>query len=347
MGEYHGTAYELEARIRITARLKPIEVARSLCVKLFVWVLSLIVGVSLYGCSQPDEGIINVGTNVWPGYEPLYLAKNRELFDTRGVRFVEFTAASELLRAYRNKTIDVAALTLDEALFLIQDQPDTKIILVMDFSAGADVVIAQQYIGDLSELSGKRVGLESSALGAFVWARAMDIHAPELTDVEIINLEFNRHERAFLNQEVDVVVTFEPVKSQLIEAGGKVLFSSKEIPGEIVDVLVARESLIGRHPSQLSNLVNGWFAGLKFLNDEKTQALQEMGGRLKMDQEALAAAYDGMILLGREENKLLLSGEPPNILSTGRKVENLLLKSGLLYKEVLTENVIDSRFLSQ
>ena len=315
--------------------------------KLFTCALSLALGVLLGGCSQYDDEVINIGTNVWPGYEPLYLAKNRELFDTTGIRFVEFTAASEVLRAYRNKTIDVAALTLDEALFLIQDQPDTKIILVMDLSAGADVLIAQRHIEHLSELSGKYVGLESSALGAFVWALAKEKHAPALTDVKVVNMEFTRHERAFLNQEIDAVVTFEPVKSKLIEAGGNVLFSSKEIPGEIVDVLVAREAVIDQYPSKLQHLVDGWFAGLTFLREERTRALQEMVGRLKMDEASLDKAYDGIILLGREENMRLLSGESPSILFTGRKVEKLLLENDLLHTSVLSKHAVDSRFLSQ
>ncbi len=60
--------------------------------------------------------IINIGTNVWPGYELLYLARELNLLPQK-VRLIEYNNTSEVMRAFRNRTIQGAALTLDEAFF--------------------------------------------------------------------------------------------------------------------------------------------------------------------------------------------------------------------------------------
>lgn len=61
--------------------------------------------------------VLRLGTNVWPGYEPLYLAAEHEAWPSRfNVRMVEYPSATEVLRAFRNRALEAAALTLDEVL---------------------------------------------------------------------------------------------------------------------------------------------------------------------------------------------------------------------------------------
>ena len=86
---------------------------------------------------------MHIGTNVWPGYEPLYLARELGYFDDQPIHLVEHAAATEVIRAFRNGTIDAAALTLDEVLLLAQHGQNPRIVLVMDFSQGGDTLIVQ------------------------------------------------------------------------------------------------------------------------------------------------------------------------------------------------------------
>lgn len=57
---------------------------------------------------------LRIGTLVWPGYEPLYLARERGYLDPKSVRLVEYPSNSEVTRAFRNRAIEAAALTFDE-----------------------------------------------------------------------------------------------------------------------------------------------------------------------------------------------------------------------------------------
>ena len=96
----------------------------------------------------------------------MHLAQSLKYFDTKQVRLVELANASQSSQAMRNGTVDAAMLTLDEVLNLKQNGLDLRIVLVMDVSNGADVLMANPSIAKLADLRGKRVGVESSAVGA-------------------------------------------------------------------------------------------------------------------------------------------------------------------------------------
>ncbi len=82
------------------------------------------------------EDVLIVGTDVRPGYEPLYLARTLGYLDHNRLRLAEFGASTEVLRGMRNGTLRVAALTMAEALSLRESGVDVRLLLITDFSAG-------------------------------------------------------------------------------------------------------------------------------------------------------------------------------------------------------------------
>ena len=74
----------------------------------------------LLGCSGPEPAL-RIGTNVWIGSEPLYLARELGRLDPAAVQLVEYPSASEVLRAYRNEAIDGMVISLDELFSLAAD----------------------------------------------------------------------------------------------------------------------------------------------------------------------------------------------------------------------------------
>ena len=61
----------------------------------------------------------------------------------KSVQLVEYPSASEVLRAFRNQAIDGMVISLDELFGLAVDGLQPRIILVVDVSHGADVVVGR------------------------------------------------------------------------------------------------------------------------------------------------------------------------------------------------------------
>lgn len=291
-------------------------------------------------CSSKEP--LRVGTNIWIGYEPLHLAQDLGYFEGMPVRIIEYPSASDAIRSFRNGVIDVAALTLDEALILKQDELDIRIVLVTDYSCGADVVMAQSDVSSLSALKGKRIGVETSALGAYMLDRMTRKAGMKIADYTVIPMGVDQHEQAFKERRVDAVVTFEPVRTRLLKAGARILFDSREIPGEILDVLVVRKELLERRPEEVGKLLKKWFQALDFLRSNSDDATTRMAARLGISREELRGAMGGIRIPDREENLKLLSGTPPAINKAARNLSDSMLRDSLLRRKPDTENMTDA-----
>lgn len=67
-------------------------------------------------------------------------------------------------------------------------------------------------------------------------------------------LEVDEHEGAFGSGKVDAVVTFEPVRSRLLARGAVQIFDRRQIPGEIIHVLVMRTDAMTQFSSTVLTL---------------------------------------------------------------------------------------------
>jgi NitT/TauT family transport system substrate-binding protein len=294
----------------------------------------------LSACAEPPAAPLRLGTNVWPGYEPLYLARELGYLDPRSVKLVEYLSTSEVLRAFRNGTLEAAALTLDEVLLLAQDDILIRIILVNDISAGADAILARPGIASIEELAGRRIGVENTAVGAYFLSRALEKHGVALKDVTTLPLEVHEQETAFQEARVDAVVSFEPVRTRLLAAGAKELFSSRELPDEIIDVIAVRDDYLVTHPKQAKQLVGAWFKALDYLASNPTDAAARMSQRLRLNGAQVLASYSGLKLADRTANVRLLGGTVPPVLAAARRLEAMLRAQRLLRAPVAIDALV-------
>jgi len=302
----------------------------------------------LSACSPAEDSpSLHIGTNVWPGYEPLYLARDLGYFDELAIHMVEYTSAEQVMRAFRNETINAACITLDEALLLLQQGFSPRLVLVMDVSAGGDVILGQKQITRLIDLRGHRVGVEANALGAYMLSRALDAAGLQLNDITPVAVEVNQHEAAFLQQDVDAIVTFEPVSSRLLAKGATQLFDSSQIPGEIVDVLVVREQYLQDNQAEVRQLINSWYRALHYLRDNPNDAAQRMSRRLQLQPSEVLTAYEGLILPQRQQTLAMLtsdsSGNESQLLDSARRLANVMVQRNLLPTPTDPKNLMLSR----
>lgn len=312
----------------------------------FILLLALVAAL-LMGCAQEQQPPLRIGTNVWPGYEPLYLARELNYFDKSVVRLVEYTSSSEVMRAFQNGTIDAAGLTLDEALQLLFLGADIKVVLVMDVSHGADAILAQPGITSMQELRSKRVGYESTAVGAYVLSRALQLAHMQLGDIKTVPLEFDRHEQAFGRNEVAAVVTFEPAKSRLLANGAVKLFDSSQIPDEIVDVLVVRSKSAQDKQEYLRQILKGWFRALEQIKRNEARAAQLMAVRAAVSPEAFLEALLGLRFPDPNENSRMLSGKTPGLFVSAGRHAAVLLEGRPAYKIPPFNTLFDGSYLKE
>jgi len=295
---------------------------------------------ALFGCMREPEPALRIGTNVWIGSEPLYLARELGHLDLGAVQLVEYPSASEVLRAYRNQAIDGMVISLDELFSLAVDGLQPRAILVVDVSHGADAVVGRRGMRSMHDLEGRPVAVESGALGAYVLSRALALNGMQPADVKVVHLESNEQTSAFEKGQVDGAVTFDPYRAQFLQAGAKVLFDSTQIPGEIVDLLAVRATVFEKQPKAMQALLTGWFDAIDYMKSEPKDAAHRMGIRQQTSGEEFLQALEGLRIPSRDENLRMLGGATPELAVTGRRLMTLMVDSKLLRTGLEIEDVL-------
>jgi NitT/TauT family transport system substrate-binding protein len=295
---------------------------------------------SLAACVREPESALRIGTNVWIGGEPLYLARELGYLNPKAVQLVEYPSASEVLRAFRNQAIDGMVISLDELFGLAVEGLQPRIILVVDVSNGADAVVGRAGMRTMKDLKGKPVAVEGGALGAFVLSRALALNGMHVTDVKVVHLESNEQPSAFMKGQVDGAVTFDPYRDQLLRAGARTLFDSTQIPGEIVDLVAVRAIVLDQQPKAIQALLRGWLRAINYLKSDPKDAAQRMGIRQQATGEQFLKGLQGLHIPSREENLKMLGGAKPELVVNGRRLMALMLEAKLLRAPLDIESVL-------
>ena len=282
-----------------------------------------------------------VGTNNWPGYAPLYLARALGLYQGKGVDFVEYPSTSMTLKALRNGAIQAAAVTLDEALQLHELGSQFKVVLALDYSAGADAILVRPPLGSLADLKHKKIAFENSTEGGYFFARFLEKSRMLPEDFELVPLEVDEHLQAYLQGKVDGVVTMEPYKTKMIQVGARQVFSSKETPRAVMDLLVVREDWLAGDVRALQSLAEGWFEALRQLQEAPGQMAPLLGEQLDLSPKEALLALEGIQLLDQKANLELFAGSPSPFDQAADSTNEFLLSHQLLSRKVDLEGLTD------
>lgn len=292
-------------------------------------------GVSACGGSSRR---LHLGTNQWIGYEPWYVGRDRQLLPP-DLDLVECVSASQVLRTLANGRLDFGALTLDEAVRGLGLGMDLRVIAVLDVSFGGDGIVGRPDVASFAALAGRRVGVEHTATGAYVLARACAIHGVDPASLQVVYLQPHEHLPAFQSGAVDALVTFQPILRHALDSGGHSLFDSRAIPGEVVDVLVAQRGV--PRPDQ-QRVVDHWFACRDVVVGELAADGAPVSARYRSDTPAACAAmYASLQFPDRALSDEMIGGESATLLPVARRLHRTLSDFGYAPPELRIEELFD------
>jgi hypothetical protein len=102
------------------------------------WMTGLIAALCLAGvagCDKKPPPPLVAGAQTWAGNEPAFLARDLNFLPADSVRVNEYATLAEVREAFRKDAVQLAAFPLPDALLLLRDMPELKIVLLADARA--------------------------------------------------------------------------------------------------------------------------------------------------------------------------------------------------------------------
>ncbi|PCJ58874.1 MAG: hypothetical protein COA79_12460 [Planctomycetota bacterium] len=250
---------------------------------------------------------IKIGINIWAGYECLYLASKKGFYKKCGVdvKIVEFGSLGDCRRAFERGNIDGMGATIIEVLIASEySNRKPKICAITDYSNGGDVIISNNSIKSVADLKGKKIGIEKGTLNIMVLSRALEKNGLSLKDVELISVVQGSMENAIEKNELDAVVTYPPVSIALLkDKRFKKIFSTKEIPKEVVDVIAFTDKVLKEHPDKIKKILEGFYMAVDYCGKEKDESYGIMAKREQLSVEDFKGIFEEEIQIVTQKDQ--------------------------------------------
>ena len=305
--------------------------------KLIFCFLACLFLLALNSCSKSRVEKVRIGTIPWPGYGILHLTKEKGYFKKHGldVEVKQYKNVDELHADYRRGVLDGLTGTLNEILEIReQTKQSPQVFWVADFSDGPDMLVAPKTVETVAELRGRKIGVDLGSVGIYVLARALDKAGMSLEDVRIVDTKFtdlvSLYNKGQLNGGVSAIVAYPPVTTQILDKGDShALFTSKEIPGEVVDAVALEKEIIYGDRSFAESFVRALNEGVRHLRDKPDESIQFMVKTEKMPEDEFRDVLAGLKILDvcQQKEMFLPSGTLPEAVKTSdlvmRRVDQL------------------------
>jgi NitT/TauT family transport system substrate-binding protein len=283
------------------------------------------------GSSQADRFRIGVAT--WIGYGAVYVAKERGFFRGLDVEIQRSDDPNVLTAGMLRGDLDGYCTTLDNFVISAAGGLPGTIVYLFDESAGADGLVVRPEINSLADLRGKQVAAQAGFPSQFFLLYLMQRAGISSTEYKYINLDADKAGAAFVSGRLDAAVTWEPWLTEAREQGkGKLLVTSRDYPGLIVDALVVRSSEVKARPNVIRSLVTGLIDAVEFWKANSAEADAIIARSFSLKPEAVADMLKGVRYLDRDTNRVYLSPD-------GRATEILSFASQIWRKANLIESI--------
>lgn len=252
--------------------------------------------------SSPQSLPLRVSYSLWPGYFPLLVASEKGFFQKQGVKveLVYWPNYAASMPDFIAGKYDGITLALGSAMSAIQKNFNAQIVLALDRSAGADVVVAQPSIQSIANLKGKRIGVKIGDFGELFVIEMLKTHNLSINDIKFANMEGQAIPTQLKKGNIQAGHTWKPYLLQSAKNGARVIFTSKETPGLITDLVVFRNDVLRDRREDIKAFIRGWFQGVDYwkTHPEESKILITKKLNLKLEE----VSTEGIDLLNLEDN---------------------------------------------
>ena len=259
------------------------------------------------------------------------------------IEVTQFNDYVESMNQYTAGAYDAVTLTNMDGLSIpAAGGVDTTAVIIGDFSAGNDAVILKDKTA-LTDIKGQPVNLVEFSVSHYLLARALESVGLTERDVNVVNTSDPDMVGAFQTADVTAMVTWNPMVSEIAALPGATkVFDSAQIPGEIIDMMVANSAVLKDNPNFGKALAGIWYDTMAVMTadtPEGAAARAAMGAASGTDQAGFEAQLAATKLFPTPAEAVTFT-DSPDLKTTMDKVRAFLFDKGLLGSGAPSADVI-------
>ncbi len=312
----------------------------------------------LGGCGTPVSELkarapIRLGTYEWPGSYWIDVAWVKGWFAEAGLNVERVDTDRkyfESLDAVVSGQIDAMGFAQFDLVRYVAAGHDLVGVAAIDYSEGAEAIVARPGIRFLRDLRGKTIALHRGTYLEYLLDIVAEREGMKLDDFVLVDRASEDAALADLKAgKVDAVFVWEPYAAQAQAAvDGVRLFSTAEFPGLTYNVLSLRREFVTARPADVAALLRVWQRAVQFIRENPNETCVIVA---KLFNEPLAGAKEMMRtdrILDVADNSRAFSYAAgfESLHASWRRMNDFMLERGLATARVDSPDHLDARFVN-
>jgi NitT/TauT family transport system substrate-binding protein len=261
-----------------------------------------------------------VGFNAWIGSIAFFVAREKGFFKDEGldVQAKSFSSPGDGLTPLLTGDLDAVLSTADSVITVLDKAPgQLRVVYLTDTSAGADAILARKDITSIKGMKGKKVAATLGQCNQLLLEKALEKAGLTDKDIELVNMNPDDAGSAFAAGKIDVAVTWEPWITKVSgEKKGHVIFSSKETPNLILDVLAISTKTAQKKAAETRAFLKALNRGYEFVQKNTDEASLVASKALEQKPDEVKAMLPKVLLYSPKQNAEVMGG--PAALATAQ-----------------------------
>jgi NitT/TauT family transport system substrate-binding protein len=279
--------------------------------------LLAMVAIALLGFAGPVHAAAplkpySVAYNAWIGSIAFFVAQQKGFFKDEGldVQAKSFSSPGDGLKPLLGGQLDAALSTADSVLTVVDKAPgQLKVVYLTDTSSGADAILAKKDIATVQGMKGKKVAATLGQCNQLLLDKALEKAGLGEKDIQLVNMNPDDAGAAFAAGQIDVAVTWEPWITKVAgEKTGHVIFSSRETPNLILDVLAISAQTASKKPAETRAFLRAMNRGYDFVQTHLDEAAAIAAKVLEQSPDEVKAMLPKVTLYSAAKNVEVMDG---------------------------------------
>lgn len=192
-------------------------------------------------------------------------------------------------------------MNLADFLVVSGENPDVRLVAMIDESDGADAIVAQANIQTGADLKGKRIGATLGTFGEVFTNQFLEDNGLMPEDVSLVNMDVAKVPEQLQQNAIEAGYVWEPFLTQAVQSGAIVLFTSKDAPSLIADGIAFHEQVLRDRPDEVRAFIQAWFQALAYWQANPEEGTNLIAKTLNIDPQTIS--LEGIKMLDAQDNK--------------------------------------------
>ncbi|WP_239805506.1 putative urea ABC transporter substrate-binding protein [Croceicoccus hydrothermalis] len=313
---------------------------------------------ALASCSSPDEASgprtdFDIGWSIYAGWMPWPYAQQAGIVDKWAdkygldIEFVQVNDYVESVNQYTAGKLDgVTVANMDALTIPAAGGKDTTAVIIGDYSNGNDGILLKGN-DRLGAIRGKDVHLVELSVSHYLLARGLETAGLPMTAVNTINTADADIAGAFTAPEIEVAVAWNPQLATMKDTpGANMVFSSSDIPGEILDLLVVDTATLKSNPNLGKALAGIWYETMALMKQQDAEGQAARAAMAKM-AGTTPQVFEGQLsttFLYDTPQAGVAAARSPALVETMRRVRDFSFSQGLFGQGARSADAVGMAF---